>query len=83
MDILYLIDKVESLIATGLSLPVMGKVIVDREQLLEFVSKSKDSLEKVFAIQGEPASCLFLVQRVRDYLGIPAYAPKYGETYQI
>ena len=55
----------------------------DREQLLEFVSKSKDSLEKVFAIQGEPASCLFLVQRVRDYLGIPAYAPKYGDTYQI
>ncbi len=55
----------------------------DREQLLEFVSKSKDSLEEVFAIQGEPASCLFMVQRIRDYLGIDASAPKYGETYEI
>lgn len=55
----------------------------DMENLLEFVTKTKDSLEKVFAIQGEPQSCLFLVQRIRDYLGIPAYAPKYGESYEV
>ncbi|OGF82580.1 hypothetical protein A3B18_01300 [Candidatus Giovannonibacteria bacterium RIFCSPLOWO2_01_FULL_46_13] len=55
----------------------------DREQLIDFVAHSKDSLKKVFAIQGEPASCLFLVQRVRDYLGIEAYAPRYGESYEI
>ena len=55
----------------------------DREQLLEFIARSKDSLEKVFVIQGEPASCLFLVQRVRDYLGIEAVAPRYGESYEI
>lgn len=55
----------------------------DREQLLEFVEKGKDTLEKVFVIQGEPASCLFLVQRIRDYLGIPAFAPRYGESYEL
>lgn len=55
----------------------------DREQLLDFISKSKDTLEKVFVITGEPASALFLVQRVRDYLGIPAEAPHYGETKEI
>ena len=55
----------------------------DREQLMEFISKSKDTLEKVFVITGEPASALFLVQRVRDYFGIPAEAPRYGETKEI
>ena len=55
----------------------------DQEQLMDFISRSRDSLKKVFALQGEPASCLFLVQRVRDYLGIEASAPKYGETVEI
>lgn len=53
----------------------------DQEQLLSFIEKDKDSLEKLFAVQGEPASCLFLVQRVRDYMGKEAFAPRYGETY--
>lgn len=55
----------------------------DRDQLIDFVARSKDTLEKVFVITGEPASALFLVQRVRDYLGIPAEAPRYGETKEI
>ncbi len=55
----------------------------DRDWLLNFIEKSRDTLEKVFAIHGEPQSALFLVQRVRDYLGIEAYAPRYGETYEI
>ncbi|KKW34024.1 MAG: RNA-metabolising metallo-beta-lactamase [Candidatus Giovannonibacteria bacterium GW2011_GWA2_53_7] len=55
----------------------------DRDALLRFVEKGKDRLQKVFAIQGEPASCLFLVQRVRDYLGIEASAPRYGESSEL
>lgn len=55
----------------------------DREQLLNFIAKGRGRLEKVFAIQGEPASALFLVQRVRDYLGVKAYAPSYGESYEL
>jgi metallo-beta-lactamase family protein len=55
----------------------------DQEQLMEFISKSKDTLQKVFAIAGEPASALFIVQHVRDYFGISAEAPRYGETKEI
>jgi len=55
----------------------------DRDALLAFIEKSRDSLEKVFAIHGEPAASLFLVQHIRDYLGMEAYAPRYGETYEI
>ena len=55
----------------------------DREQLMDFISKSKDTLEKVFVITGEPASAFFLVQRVRDYLGIEAFAPRYGESHNV
>ncbi|MBI2024135.1 MBL fold metallo-hydrolase [Candidatus Giovannonibacteria bacterium] len=55
----------------------------DRDKLVEFVASSKDTLEKVFATHGEPSSSLFFIQRVRDYLGIEAFAPRYGETYEI
>lgn len=55
----------------------------DRDKLVDMVASSKDTLQKVFAVHGEPGSSLFLVQRVRDYLGIEAYAPRYGETYDV
>jgi metallo-beta-lactamase family protein len=55
----------------------------DREMLLDFVRNSADTLKKVFVVQGEPAAALFLVQRIRDYLGIDAVAPKYGDSFKI
>ena len=55
----------------------------DKEQLFDFILKTKDRLKKLFAVQGEPASCLYLVQRVRDYIGREAYAPRHGETYEL
>lgn len=55
----------------------------DRDMLLDFVKNSADSLEKVFVVQGEPAAALFLVQRIRDYLGIDARAPSYGEQFEL
>lgn len=51
---------------------------MDGEQLLEFVNKSADSLKRVFVVMGEPASASFLVQRIRDYLGVNAIAPDAG-----
>ena len=75
----------------GEKIPVRARILTlqgysahpDRDWLLNFIDKSRDSLEKVFAIHGEPASSLFLVQRVRDYLGVESYAPKYGESYEV
>ena len=52
---------------------------MDGEQLLEFVNKIQASLAEVFVVMGEPASSGFLVQRIRDYLGLKATAPEAGE----
>ncbi len=52
---------------------------MDGEQLLEFVNKSSDNLEEVFVVMGEPAAAGFLVQRIRDYLGIKSSSPEVGE----
>jgi metallo-beta-lactamase family protein len=55
----------------------------DSEHLLEFVASSADSLEHVYTILGEPKSSMFLVQRIRDYLGIRASAPVTGDIVEI
>lgn len=55
----------------------------DREQLIEFVEKCGDQLEKVFVAMGEERASLFLVQRLRDYLGVNAVAPNEGEVIEI
>ncbi len=55
----------------------------DLNGLLEFSAKSADTLEKVFVTHGELKSSSFLVQRLRDYLGIEAVMPKFGETQEI
>ena len=55
----------------------------DLNGLLGFAAQSADSLEKVFVTHGELKSSSFLVQRLRDYLGIGAVAPAYGESYEI
>ncbi len=52
----------------------------DSDRLLSFVENSKDSLEKVYAVMGEPKSAMFLAQRINDTLGVKARAPVAGET---
>lgn len=52
----------------------------DSEHLVEFISHSADkNLKKVFVTMGETKSSLFLVQRIRDYLGVDAVAPNQDE----
>lgn len=55
----------------------------DSDGLLEFVRNGQDKLKGVFVVMGEPKSSLFLVQRIRDYLGIKATAPNAGDIYKI
>lgn len=52
---------------------------MDGEQLLEFVNKTAQTLIQAFVVMGEPAASSFLVQRIRDYLGVKATAPESGE----
>lgn len=55
----------------------------DSDGLLEFVDDSSDTLKKVFVVMGEQKSALFLVQRLRDYVGVNAVAPKLGESFEL
>jgi len=55
----------------------------DRDQLVELVSQGGDKVKQVFVVMGEERSSLFLVQRLRDYLGLNATAPALGDTVQI
>lgn len=48
----------------------------DMDHLLEFVAEAKPQLKKVFVAMGETKASLFLVQRIRDYLGLEAHAPQ-------
>ena len=52
----------------------------DSDGLLNFVLDTQDRLKKVFVVMGEPKSSMFLVQRIRDNLGIEAYVPESGES---
>jgi len=75
----------------GEDIPVNAKVTSlsgysahkDSDGLFEFVHNTVDRVKKVFVVMGEPRASLFLVQRLRDYLGIDAVMPKYNETVTI
>lgn len=75
----------------GEEIPVRAKIVnihgysahKDSDHLLQFVDDTKDTLQKVFVAMGEPKSAMFLVQRLRDYLGINAKYPEVGETEEI
>jgi metallo-beta-lactamase family protein len=52
----------------------------DSDGLLNFVESVGDSLKKVFVVMGEPKSSMFLVQKLRDNLGVEAYNPGKDES---
>jgi metallo-beta-lactamase family protein len=57
----------------------------DSDHLLEFVEKATESgkLKQVFCVMGEPKSALFLIQKIRDNLGIDAMHPEFQEIVEI
>jgi metallo-beta-lactamase family protein len=55
----------------------------DRDQLINFVATGGDKAKQVFVTMGEERSSLFLVQRLRDYLGVNAVAPSLNEEVEI
>ncbi len=52
----------------------------DSDGLLAFVEDTQETLKKVFVVMGEPKSAMFLVQKLRDNLGIDASAPEQGTS---
>ncbi len=55
----------------------------DSDHLIEFVEQTADTLKAVYVAMGEPKSSLFLTQRLRDYLGVMAYAPNQGDVVEL
>lgn len=53
------------------------------DELQEFARKTADTVKQVFVVIGEPKSSMFLTQRLRDYFGINASAPKVGDSVEI
>jgi metallo-beta-lactamase family protein len=86
-----ILDGAKSVRILGEEVSVKAKIINisgysahrDSQGLMDFIYGTSDSLEKVFVTMGEPKASLFLVQKVRDYLGLEAVAPQMGETITI
>jgi len=80
-------EGVKTVHITGEDVVVRAKVVTingysghkDSDHLLEFVEDTAETLKKVFVVMGEPKSSMFLVQKIRDNLGIEAYAPEKGD----
>lgn len=55
----------------------------DSDNLVSMVSDTAEKVKKVFVVMGEPKSSLFLVQKLRDNLGVNAIYPERGKIYSI
>ncbi len=57
----------------------------DSDHLLEFIGEATESnkLKKVFVTMGEPKSSMFLVQKLRDNLGVDAIYPEFKQEMEI
>lgn len=75
----------------GTKIPVRARIEMisgysahkDSAGLIDFVEKTAETLEQVFVVMGEPKASLFLTQRLRDYLDVPALYPERGKDYEI
>lgn len=82
-------DGAKSVEINGQNIPVRATIIKiegysshkDSDHLTSFVETANEggTLKKVFTVMGEPKSSLFLVQKLRDQLGVNAEYPEYGE----
>ena len=52
----------------------------DSDALLKFVEGTGESVKQIFTVMSEPKAALFLIQKIRDNLGVPVRQPAKGET---
>lgn len=55
----------------------------DSEALISFVETGRETLEQIFVVHGEPKASLFLIQRIKDYLGLKVLAPEKTKVYEV
>lgn len=84
-------DGAKKVVIDGAEINVRAKVArirgysghADRDQLVEIVAAGGEKAKQIFVTMGEERSSLFLVQRLRDYLGLNAVAPSLDEEIEI
>ena len=84
-------DGAKSITIDRVKVKVKAKIAVirgwsghaDRDQLVNFVAEGGDKAKQVFVTMGEERASLFLVQRLRDYLGVNAVAPTPDQVVEI
>lgn len=55
----------------------------DSDNLTAFAAQAAPKVKKIFVVMGEPKASLFLVQKMRDELGVDAIHPKAGSTVEL
>lgn len=76
---------------SGEDVPVKAQIVKisgysghkDSDHLVEFVGQMADRVKKIYCVMGEPKSSLFLVQKIRDTLGLDAYAPSVNDVIEL
>lgn len=82
-----ILDGAETVRILGETVPVRCKIKAiggysahaDQPQLLKWVSVMRESLKKVFVVQGEVEEAIPLAQKIRDELAVPTEVPQAGE----
>ncbi len=55
----------------------------DQKQLLEWLSTGRETLRRVFVVQGEGEASAALALKIRDELAVSAEVPEAGKTYEL
>lgn len=84
-------DGAKNVVIDKVKVKVKAKIAVirgwsghaDCDQLVNFVAEGGDKAKQVFVTMGEERASLFLVQRLRDYLGVNAVAPTPDQVVEI
>ncbi len=84
-------DKPREVEINGSIIPVRARIEMisgysshkDSDGIVEMVSHTAKTLKKAFVVMGEPKSSIFLVQRLRDELGVDAIYPQRGVVYNL
>ncbi|HXF44255.1 MAG TPA: MBL fold metallo-hydrolase [Candidatus Paceibacterota bacterium] len=82
-----ILDGAESVKIYGEEVPVRCRKMVvsgysahaDQPQLLKWVSPMRESLKKIFVVQGEESEALALSQKIRDEMAVQTEIPSLGE----
>lgn len=86
-----LLDGVPKVDIHGNIVPVKAKIESvmgysshkDSDHLVEFASTTAKTVKKIFVAMGEPKASLFLVQKLRDNLGVNAMYPERNVRYEL